>query len=699
MKKVPLFLCLLTICINTAAQVTPAELEELQKKLRKKMDSVMNLPQVKKQVNNPNAGLPDAANTPRPAAGGKGSSNFDKLELPKKDSIRLKNIPKKTFSPAELKSYLTDLQAQIAKNVSAETVNKVNQMLSETKGNASDIETAAMLAWQGGDYEVAALLIAKGASLSSDGILITNAGAILDITGLSDKAVPVLKSVVASNPTNFVAFNNLGQAYTALGQHDSALHYFSRCLSLSPEHPEANNSAGVIELKKGNTAKAQKHFENSIRGGFNVSAYGGLKHILKEKTRIAHLIRPKVKMPEYFNQFKYKLPRQQEILADADEVEAEQKLFRQTIMAAARYYEALGKEAEQKLKKRNPADFNKAIYAKINAGESYIKPFQVLAGIMESETIIEYNEDLRDLQRFNTVNRQEYKTLEAQYKAKYDVIWKKYIDKDDNCCGEGDVSCCEDQSFCLETNALKKEYLLKFAALNQEYQSRNLLIEIKHLDNFLFWGYFAAFDRDEYKVRFYQRVVAYLRTLQRIDVIKILKPCKERDEAEEKEKAEAKPVEEIDCPFSLQIPLGVAKLSLDCQSFSIKAGKGVIFFYEKNFVSRQSTLSLGIGEEPWAKDKKLGGFDLKIHMSVFLTFDGAFNLTDGGLISEAKLSANYGFENGEKLKFKEGIGWRMSINSGLSLTSGRLKNLIDKIGPDPEKPQINKNVRIYKPNQ
>ena len=85
-------------------------------------------------------------------------------------------------------------------------------------------------------------------------------------------------------------------------------------------------------------------------------------------------------------------------------------------------------------------------------------------------------------------------------------------------------------------------------------------------------------------------------------------------------------------------------------------------------------------------------------MSVFLTFDGAGNLYDGGLVSEAKVSASYGFEGGEKLKFKDGIGWRLGVNSGLSLTPGRLKNLIDKIGPPPEQ-QVNKNIKIYKPNQ
>lgn len=699
MKKGALLLCIFCLSLAAAAQPTQAELDALQKKLKKQMDSVMNLPQVKNRPKNPNEVLADAKkNMPKQVAK-EGNNTADNLDLPEKDSLRLKDIPKKIFSPEELRSYMNELYKQLAKNLPPATVTKVNQIASQLNNDPAQIESAAAMALGNDAPEEAALLVAKTGATTSDGIFLTNAGAILDLSGLSDKAIPVLRTVVANNPRNFIAHNNLGQAYTALGQHDSALYYFSRCLSLSPQHPEANNSAGHIELKRNNTSKAQQHFENSIRGGFNVAAYKGLKQILKNKTRIAHLIKPKIKMPEYFNQFKYNLPRQQQNLNDARDVEEEQKIFRQVVAAALKKYMALEKEAQANLSKRTPAQYNAAIKKRIDNGEAYMRPFQVLGGIMEAETVLQYNDDLAALDHFNKVNRQQYKDLEAEYKKKYDAIWKRYIDKEDDCCGEGDVSCCEDQSFCLETNALKKEYLLKFAQLNEEYQSRNLLIEIQHLDNFLYWGFFAAMDRDDYKVRFYGRVQSYLRTLQRLDIVKILKPC-DVQEPEEKEKPEDKILQDMDCPSSLtfEVNLGVGKFALDCQSYSFKAGKGLVFYYKKNMVTRQSTWSLGLGEEPLSKDVKYGGIDLKLNMSVFLTFDGAGNLSDGGLVSEAKVSASYGFEGGEKLKFKEGIGWRLGINSGLTLTPGRLKNLIDKIGPPPEQ-QVNKNIKILKPNQ
>jgi hypothetical protein len=87
-------------------------------------------------------------------------------------------------------------------------------------------------------------------------------------------------------------------------------------------------------------------------------------------------------------------------------------------------------------------------------------------------------------------------------------------------------------------------------------------------------------------------------------------------------------------------------------------------------------------------------------MAVFFTLDQAGHLTDGGISALATATSSFGlgFEAGEKLKFKEGIGWRLGINSGLTLAPGKLKNLLDKIGPAPEK-QVNKNIKIFKPGQ
>jgi tetratricopeptide (TPR) repeat protein len=532
------------------SQQTPKTQEELEaflKSVQKKSDSMQNVLKNKKTTGNPNT----ATNGTIKPGNSKKDNDPENLKLPKKDTAALRRIPSKNFSPAEISIYITGIRTQLIKLLSADVVRSANAIAQKLQNNPLKMETTSLIAWNSGAWEEALLLITDAASRSADEIILTNAGAMLDMAGLSEISVPILRTVVRNSPNNAIAFNNLGQAYAALGQQDSALYYCGGSIKLSPQHPESNNTAGVIELIRGNKEKAQTYFENSIRGSFNIAAYKGLKSLLKDKCRIAHLIKPKVKLPEYFNQFKFKLPGQCANVQQAVIRKEEQKIFRQSLSEAIGFYQKLGKEAGQKMRQKTPEQRNAEVMNKAMKGERVFRPFQVLGGIMEAETILAYNDDFNALKHFNTENRKQYAAVEIEYKKAYDSLRKKYTRDDDEheCCGEGDVSCCND-GFCRESNTLKNKFLTRFAQLNEEWQSRNLLLEKTHLDNFLYWAYFAAIDRDDFTVRFYLHVVNYLKTLQRLDVIKILEPCHVPEDDEEEEKKDTSTVKVRDCPVA-----------------------------------------------------------------------------------------------------------------------------------------------------
>ena len=374
----------------------------------------------------------------------------------------------------------------------ADVVSSAKSIASKLGNNAAKIESAALLAWYKGADEEAVLLITKSASVTgSDGLPLVNAGAILDMYGLPEKAIPILRTVVANDPKSAIAHNNLGQAYTSIGMLDSAMYYFGKCLGLSSQHPEANNTAGHIELKRGNKSKAQTYFENSLRGGYTHSAYVGLKTILKEKTRIAHLIKPKVKFPEYFNQFKYKLPRQCENVNDAATVQLEFDNYKKMLSGVMRQADLAGKEAEKAMGKNWAVEMNQRTMDAVMKGESYLRPFQTLGSIIDAEATVGYVADMNDLMKFNEENRAEYKKLEEDYKKAYEQMMQS---------GGG----------CARENALKNKYLEQFALLNSEWQSRNMLIENKYIDDYLYWCYFAAADINDYKHRFYSYMYRYL---------------------------------------------------------------------------------------------------------------------------------------------------------------------------------------------
>ena len=612
--------------------------------------------------------------------------------LPAIDSARIRSIPNKTFSIIELNSYLNNLHTQISKILPAGAVSSAQAIAKKLGNDPQKLEGAAVIAWGNGAWEESLWLITNASCNSSSGRLLTNTGAILDMVGLSEKAVPVLRTIVRLDPGNAIAHNNLGQAFTALGMRDSALHYFSRCLSYSPQHPEANNTAGYIELKKGNKDKAQIHFENSIRGSFNHPAYNGLLSIKKD-AKITKLVRPKVKIPEYFNELKYKLPRQCTSVDIAEQVRKEHQEFKKMISDLKDKYGKLRKEFEQRFATQGM----EKIKNKARQGKQVVRPFLPLGYIMGLETTAAYGEEIGDLQKFDKDIKRQYKELEKQYETEHANAMNEF---GGNCCtGEANATCCPKfEEVCRASEKIKNMYLPKFARLIEEKQSRFLLIERKYFDDLVYWNYLSSFDENDFGRRFYGLVVNHLDVLYRLCETKILEPCNRKESKEIGKEEDTTTVKLPDCPFSFSIRLWVAKIDGDCEKISFKAGQGIVLRYERNFRLRQSTYSIGIGadiDQARGKDMNIEyGIESEATMAVYLTYDRGGNFSDGGMIYKLKGKASVGFESGQKLNFKDGMSWQFGINSGITFEPGPLAKLLE---PVPEV-QRNKKVKIYQPH-
>ena len=80
-----------------------------------------------------------------------------------------------------------------------------------------NISMAGSFAWYKSAPAEAALLLTYAAAESPDDNILNNCGAVLNLCGLEDKAIPVLKYALAHQPTNSTLLNNIGQAYAGLG--------------------------------------------------------------------------------------------------------------------------------------------------------------------------------------------------------------------------------------------------------------------------------------------------------------------------------------------------------------------------------------------------------------------------------------------------------------------------------------------------
>ncbi len=661
MKFLVYVLIFLLRCIQLYAQPPLKTTEDLQdhlKRLQKKADSLQKT--IAGRNKNPNSGNRTISNQPQKIT----EENMENFRLSPIDSVKIKSIPQKVFTVSELNLYLSSLNEQLKKRFSIEVNASVNSIAQKLNNDPVKLEAAALLGRQNGANEEALLLIMKAAlAKNTDALILTNTGAMLDMYKLSEKAIPILRTVIAHTPQNAIALNNLGQSFTALGMQDSALYYFGRCLSLSPEHPEANVTAGYIELGKGNQTKAQQYFENSLTGSFNIAAYKGLKSILKSKCRIKDIIKQKVKYPEYFNQFKYKLPRQCLNVDEAATVKKEYELYQQMMNRVIRKYSLLKKAVEKNMGAGWADNFNKRTMALVSSGKSYLRPFQVLGAVMEAETSLAYQEDIVKLEKFNTENREQYRQLEKEYEDVYEQLTKS-----------GSYSCAAEKQ-------LKNRYLERFAQLNEEWQSRNMLIENTYMDDYLLWPYFSALDSTDYKVRYYNSIYNYLYKINRLAQVKILEPCKET-EAGDVEGPVENELKEFDCPVEIEFSFAVGKLSLDCDKISFKAGELIVFRFEKQFKgSRQSTITIGSGVSLDLMEKAgpiKAGFEVGAEMAAYFTFDAAGNCSDAGMTYglNAKAALNFSVAATKRMTFKKDAGeigvqtgYRFGINSGISFTT------------------------------
>lgn len=660
------------------APANQAELEVYMKNLQRQADSVKK--ELKKRginTDSPPTSIPTSPAGGQTATGGGTSQTsnkgIDKIELPPKDSLRIRNIPKKNYSLSELAAYLSDLREQLAKKMPGQAAS-AKAIATKLNNDPLKMESAALVGLKRGAGEEATLLIVDGASRATDdGLILANAGAILDLNGMGDKAIPILRTVVTYDPGNAIALNNLGQAFVNLGMTDSGMIYLKRCIQLSPEHPEANNTAGLIELKRGNKGQAQTYLENSIRGGYTPTAYKAIRTIDKNY-KIAKLIRPKVKLTEYFNQFKYKLPEQCRKVEDALRLKIETKEYKDLMNLLYLKYRQLRIAAEK--------DFNENTMQRLKQramqGENILKPFQALAATMHAESYLEFTKELLDIDQFNKENRRQFKQLETAYRAEYDKVVKPFNERaESNCCGEGNVSCCpENKEVCDALNKLNNKYLPQFADINEEWQEKNIGLFRKYYDELIFYNYLSSLDKNEFLVRFFDLTEKFFFTMYQVCETKILEPCVSPEPDEEK------PVEtelkEYDCPVDIEIPFLVGSFEMNCEKISFGAGEFVKFNFEKKLTgNRQSTMSVGLGLELYKlKASAFGvkaGINAKADMSLFLVFDSGNHVCDAGVQYGAKASLGIDYESGQKIKLKKeifsksiGAGWRAAINAGIS---------------------------------
>ena len=603
------------------------------------------------------------------------------LKLPTPNQKKLSLAGRRLNTKQELLQYLDTLDKKISAALAGTTVKDFGDHVTATK--------AAYGFWIFNHPREALLAAIQAAKKQPESnTTLNNLAATLSLCGIDYLAVPIYHVCISKEHGNSTLYNNLGQSYLALGDHQKAEQYLNHAISTSPYHPHANNSLGFLYQTRGSKDQAFKCYENSIRSSFTLAGFNGLKALRKDSAKkLMNYIRHRYKQPDYINFNKYPAPLQ---CTKHD----------QTLLRIAQHKEYRKQIDFQKRKFSKLKDLQEPIAQKANLEyfsgkrKQTIRPFLPFAGAMVTsihlefyDKLIKLEKDLKELERRSLRLKIEFDTLmkgvEDAFEPRADKI------------GEGNPDPTFDEDYCNARNAVVDAYLPQFAEVNEEKYKKIVHVYKEYLNDYLYWVRFSSFTPEQYQLEFYEIVLKMYWVLERVQLTTLNGWCD--PDPEGKPKNDSLTISEADCPLPIgvEIPFVVGKIQFDCESWGLEIGEGIVFNLD-HLAGGATTIAIGPGESFYSTPKVGGplnfapGIDFGIKGQVFVTFD-ANTLIDWGLLFESEFDIK---GLGKPLELKQNV--TLAVNKGFTV-DGVLTASIDKYFEVPPEKQVNKNIRIYKP--
>ena len=455
--------------------------KEMDPALKEQMLKLMNSPAVKKSMNSNDPKIRNAMMAE------------DKLQtIPAPDTKRMAMIPAKPFNREQLESFLKSMAIKIQAQLDNEAKTRSKSIIDKAKGSSLYLSTEAVVAWYNGMPEQALFLAATAAGLPDNINALNNLGAMLNIHGYEEKAVPVLEYAKLQDPANSSVLNNLGRAWLGLGDKKKAETIFLTCIQNAPHHPEANNSLGCLYEEQGNKSKAREHFKKSLEGSYNEEAAGHLEK-LDPGFELVFDIQKNHKVPEYFNQFQFQVPEELYNKADYFKVKGIHEAFRKGISDLQNQYNAKRQISEEKGGEEIQASQRRRMNA-LSSGtmpqNTTIKvyPFAAISARMIIPLELYYVETS---ERFKKNYQKDISDLQERRSRALKDIKKKYESlREFGTMGEftGCLNCNElGPKECKEMEKANNEFQMEAASIHKEFVDKYRLLITGQFDNMVYW--------------------------------------------------------------------------------------------------------------------------------------------------------------------------------------------------------------------
>ncbi|WP_127130539.1 tetratricopeptide repeat protein [Pseudoflavitalea rhizosphaerae] len=690
-------LALLTGSAFAQENMSEKELEELIRRAEKMAEKAKSGPGMKKAMEEE----VKAENKPK--------------KFPTRDNAALAALPAKPMSNGNMSSYLQNLYTAYKTKMPVGAIQAAQKATEALGEDADKMGVAGVSAWYNGAPEQGILLLLQaGAKKPEDPLLLNNLGALLNAGGAARHALPVLHTLVSRFPENPMLLNNLGQAYAGVGQLDTAMKYFARVFRKSPQHPEARNTAGQIEKQRGRTTEAIKHFQESLKGAHNLEAIQGLEECTGGNyyTKLPPVGSP-IDLP-YFNEFKYKLPKQCTGPADAPYIKQEHDDFRRFVSNLSAAYNNLAaaerKKGEELLDKESEK-LNRTVLNALRTGTTLSAPPSIgspvnIAAARKMMDIgmrlatVDLPDHGRRMDKLDSV----YHRLIREYKGKSEKIAEEYAQKKSQYdCGEGRGADCAaierlSKEECQKQVALGNAAQGAISAAKVDYQKEHLRFIRWQFNYSAFYGYLSGFNDHLARAAFYDACSKYLTELKRLAYDPFVcaggRCDDERTEVQSKDESDG--TKEMECPIDIDIKFIIGKIKLNCEKFEFTAGEGLVFTATKSFVgSKQTTMSLGAGLQ-FQGSKEWGIFSGEASgsatQSFYIVWDKDDKIIDAGIAvkaegsikGEAKVELPGGIGKDQlpqkEIKVEGEFGYTLGVNSGWTFADGSLSRIANAVG-------------------
>jgi tetratricopeptide (TPR) repeat protein len=581
----------------------------------------------------------------------------NEFTIPRKKSVTIGKIPK-LQTAGELNTYLLAMLNDCKLMIDKKTQAAVDAQFVKYQNKMNELGNIAPALFMKKELNGSIYAAVKVALLYPQSTMLqNNLAVILHYGGYAHKAVPILQ-FINKQLSDASLLNNLGQCYLSLGDTAQARQLFAACLRLNPRHVSAHTGTATILDAGGKKNEAAVHIKEALKYGFSEQAY----HLAeKNKIKLNYSDYNK-KLPEYFNAQKYKPTRSAREFKEVALVSAERTAFDEVVRNWSKKYDTDRNQNENK-KSVETMDQLVTRYA------GWYHGYAGTGGVMAVKARMRFNAALSEYQSFLQQTSREHSERFANAKQAHEALTRKIENMYKTQRFESAEAECKQKIIYLN------EYLTLTAGQRDRQISNTVYKLYEFTNEVIYWSAFLM-KPEEYKQFYLSFTSEFLKHIRSYDQYQQLYPTPENidiqcknilTEQKKKEKKDSITIPEADCPLKLEVPVGAAKFKMDCESWEIEGGEGLVGSFERNYKTGEITIFVGLGVDLYSKGGIIkgigGGVEFEAKGGIFLKLGKDLSVIDcgdkvevggsigiGPIMTEAKMTGVLGMESGGKLE-------------------------------------------------